>query len=106
MYIDDTTPVCVDLEGSDNIERLRQCSLLAINAASRDVHVNEPIPRVEQQEIPPIEEPDAYTPIPPPIERHAQGSTWRTSSSVINSHREMHLINEVGLNIIVNNIYP
>ena len=50
VYIDDTISLCVDLEGSDNVERLKQCSLLAINAASRDVHLNEPIPRVEMAE--------------------------------------------------------
>ena len=50
VYIDDTISLCVDIEGSDNVERLRQCSLLAINIASRDVHKEEPIPRVEMVE--------------------------------------------------------
>ena len=43
VYIDDII-LCVDIEGSDNFEKLRQCKLLAINAASRDVHEEEPIP--------------------------------------------------------------
>ena len=50
VYIDDTISLCVDMEGSSNVEKLRQCSLLAINVASRDVHENEPIPRVEMAE--------------------------------------------------------
>ena len=51
VYIDDTTSLCVDIEDSDNLERLRLCSLLAINVASRDVHENEPIPRIEMAEM-------------------------------------------------------
>ena len=51
VYIDDTTSLCVDYEGSDNVERLSHCSLLAINVASRDLHENEPIPRVDMAEI-------------------------------------------------------
>ena len=50
VYIDGTTSLCVDIEGSDNVERLRQCSLLAINVASRDVHEEEPIHRAEMRE--------------------------------------------------------
>ena len=50
VYIDDTTSLCIDIEGSDNVQRLRQCSLLAINIASRDVHKVEPIPRAEMAE--------------------------------------------------------
>ena len=50
MYIDDTISLCVDIEGSGNVERLRQCSLLTINVASRDVHKEEPIPRAEMTE--------------------------------------------------------
>ena len=50
VYIDDTTSLCVDIEGSDNVERLRQCSILAINIASSDVHEDEPIPRAEMAE--------------------------------------------------------
>ena len=38
VYIDDIISLCVDIEGSDNVERLRQGSLLAINIVSRDVH--------------------------------------------------------------------
>ena len=51
VYIDDIISLCVDLEGSDNVERLKQCSLLAINAASRDVHLDEPIPGVEMDHL-------------------------------------------------------
>ena len=47
VYIDDIISLCVDIEGTDNIERLRQCSLLAINIVSRDVHESEPVPRTE-----------------------------------------------------------
>ena len=50
VYIDDTISLSVDVEGSDNVQRLRQCSLLAINCASRDVHAKEPIPRDEMAE--------------------------------------------------------
>ena len=50
VYIDDTTSLCVDIEGSDNVKRLRQCSLLAINVVSRDAHEEEPIPRAEMTE--------------------------------------------------------
>ena len=45
VYIGNTTSLCVDIEGSDNVERL-----LAINVASRHAHKNEPIPRVEMAE--------------------------------------------------------
>ena len=45
VYIDDTTSLSVDIEGSNNVEKPRQCSLLAINVASRDVHAEEPILR-------------------------------------------------------------
>ena len=50
VHIDDATSLCVDIEGSDNVERLRQCNLLAINVASRDVHKDEPISRAEMAE--------------------------------------------------------
>ena len=52
VYIGDTTTtsLCVDIEGSDNVERLRQCSLIAINVASRDLHEEEPISRTEMAE--------------------------------------------------------
>ena len=50
VYIDTTTSLCVDIEGSDSVERLSQCNLLAIDAASRDVHNDEPIPRAEMAE--------------------------------------------------------
>ena len=50
VYIDDAISLCVDIEGTDNVERLRQCTLLAINVASRDVHEEEPIPRAEMAE--------------------------------------------------------
>ena len=50
VYIDDTTSLCVDTEGSDNVERLRQCSLLVINIASRDIYKEEPISRTEMTE--------------------------------------------------------
>ena len=50
VYIDDIISLCVDIEGTDHVERLKQCSLLAINIASRDVHEEEPIPRAEMAE--------------------------------------------------------
>ena len=40
----------MDIEGSNNAERLSQCNLLAINVASRDVHEDEAIPRAEMTE--------------------------------------------------------
>ena len=51
IYIDDTTSLCVDIEGSDNVERLRHCSLLAINVVPREFYENESIPRVATAEI-------------------------------------------------------
>ena len=50
VYIDDIISLCVDIEGTDHVERLKQCSLLAINIASRNVHEKEPIPRAEMAE--------------------------------------------------------
>ena len=50
VYIDDTTSLCVDIEGLDNVKWLRQCSLLAINVASRGAHEEELIPRAEMAE--------------------------------------------------------
>ena len=45
VYIDDTIGLCVDLPETNNAERLRNAILLAIHAAARPVHKEEPIPR-------------------------------------------------------------
>ena len=45
IYIDDTIALMVDVENSNNIQRLEQSTLLAIHYAARDKHVNEPITR-------------------------------------------------------------
>ena len=50
VYIDNTISLCVDIGGSNNVERLSQCTLLAINVASGDVHEDEPLPRAEMAE--------------------------------------------------------
>ena len=47
VYIDDTIALTVDMEGSDNVQRLEQGTLLAVHAASRELHPNEPIARKE-----------------------------------------------------------
>ena len=36
VYIDDTVALTVDLEGSDNVARLEQSTLLAIHCAARE----------------------------------------------------------------------
>ena len=40
IYIDDTTGLTVDMEGSDNITRLEQATLLAIHSTARPKHKN------------------------------------------------------------------
>ena len=45
VYIDDTIGLCVDLPETNNAERLKNAILLAIHAAARPVHKEEPIPR-------------------------------------------------------------
>ena len=47
VYIDDTIDLTVDVENSNNIQRIEQTTLLDIHCASRDKHVNEPITREE-----------------------------------------------------------
>ena len=47
VYIDDTIALTVDVENSNNVQRLEQATLLDIHCAARDKHVNEPIPREE-----------------------------------------------------------
>jgi hypothetical protein len=46
-YIDDTVGLTVDLEDTDNTDRMRNVIPLAIHATARPVHKNEPIPRDE-----------------------------------------------------------
>ena len=45
VYIYDTIALTVDLENSNNVQRLEQETLLAMQCAARYKHVNEPIPR-------------------------------------------------------------
>ena len=45
VYIDDMIALAVNVENSDNIQRLEQVTLLTIHCAARDKHANEPIPR-------------------------------------------------------------
>ena len=47
MYIDNNIVINVDLEGSDNVERLGQSTLLAIHYSSREKSPNKPISRDE-----------------------------------------------------------
>ena len=45
VYIDDTIGLTVDVENSNNVQGIKQATLLAIYCASRDNNVNETIPR-------------------------------------------------------------
>ena len=45
VYIDDKIGLTVDIPGSDNDVRLERALLLAIHAAARPLHSDEPIPR-------------------------------------------------------------
>ena len=47
VYIDDTIALTVDVEDSNNVQRLEQATLLAIQCAAREKHKDEPIPREE-----------------------------------------------------------
>ena len=47
VYIDNMIALTVDVENSNNVQRLEQATLLAIHCAARDKHVNELIPRNE-----------------------------------------------------------
>ena len=52
MYIANTIAINIDLEGSENVERLRQCILLIIQCTSRARNPNEPIPGHEMACLP------------------------------------------------------
>ena len=43
IHMDDTTALSVDLEGTDNVLRLEQGSLLGVHVVSRDLYPKEPI---------------------------------------------------------------
>ena len=45
VYIDDTPALSVNLKDTDNVLRLEQGTLLAVHAASRDLHPNKPVKR-------------------------------------------------------------
>jgi hypothetical protein len=47
VYIDDIFALSVDLDGTNNTDRLESAALLAIHAAARPRHEEEPIPREE-----------------------------------------------------------
>ena len=47
VYIDDTIALTVDVEDSNNVQRLKQETLLAIQCSAREKHKDEPIPREE-----------------------------------------------------------
>ena len=47
VYIDNTSALTVDVEDSNNIQRLEQATLLAIHCAAQEKHNDEPIPREE-----------------------------------------------------------
>ena len=51
VYIDDTIGLTVDIEESNNIQRLEQAILLAIHCAAREKSPDEPIPREEMAAI-------------------------------------------------------
>ena len=44
VYIDDTIALTVDVEDSNNVQRLKQATLLAIHCAAQEKHNDEPIP--------------------------------------------------------------
>ena len=44
VYIDDTIYLTVDVEDTNNVQRLEQATLLAIHCAAREKHNDEPIP--------------------------------------------------------------
>ena len=47
VYIDNTIDITVDVENSNNVQRIKKATLLAIHCAARDKNVNEPLPREE-----------------------------------------------------------
>ena len=47
VYIDDTIDLTVDIEDSNNVQRIKQATLLAIHCAAREKHNDEPIPKEE-----------------------------------------------------------
>ena len=47
VYIDDTISLTVDVEESNNVQRIEQATLLAIHCAAREKHNDEPISREE-----------------------------------------------------------
>ena len=44
VYIDNTISLTVDVEDSNNVQRLEQATLMAINCASQEKHNDDPIP--------------------------------------------------------------
>ena len=47
VYIDNTIALTVNVENSNNVKRIEQETILAIQCAARDKHLNETIPREE-----------------------------------------------------------
>ena len=49
VYIDNKIALTVDVEDSNNVQRLKQATLLAIHCAAQEKQNDEPIPREEME---------------------------------------------------------